>query len=381
MVNVSCSTKFHAFALAEQLAKNSMLGQLFTVYHARKNPLIGLLNNRRDPELIPLEKIHTFPALAPLFRLRKDAYKNNRLFDSLVSQRNRKQPDYSAFIGWSGMSYESLMVAKKNGKLCVLERGSCHISHQLQLLREEYDSLGLKFIGDDRVEQQELTEYQIADFITVPSQFAKKSFLDRGFSESKIFVNNFGASSFFSPAAPKNKKFTILYLGALTVQKGLVHLFRALQLLNWHTSDYEVWFIGRVSAEVAEIAKEYRKPNWLFLGHVNHFELAEKISRCSVMVHPSIQEGLSMVIPQVLSCGVPVIATTNTGGEDLIDDGVNGFIVPIRSPEFIVDRLQLLFQNPAALNSMAAAALSRSKVGSWTEYGNRYSDFLKQSGA
>ena len=378
MVNVSCSTKFHAFALAEQLEKNQMLKTLYSVYHERKNPLLSRLNKRHDPEVIPLSNIHTFPQLSPLFKFRKDHFANNNLFDRLVSKNLSRDNDYKAFIGWSGMSYQSLMEVKKNAKLAILERGSCHISFQFELLTEEYNSLGLTFRGDSRVEQKEIVEYELADFITVPSKFAKRSFLERGFPPNKIFVNNFGVSSFFFPKAPKNKKFTILYVGALTVQKGLIHLFKALHLLKWSLSDYEVWFIGQSSSELNQFITSYKRSNWIFFGHTAHHELADKISRCSVMVHPSIQEGLSMVIPQVMSCGVPVIATTNTGGEDIIENGVNGFIVPIRSPELIANRLQQLYEDQDALKKMQREALNHvAKYSSWDQYGSRYAEFIK----
>jgi len=47
----------------------------------------------------------------------------------------------------------------------------------------------------------------------------------------------------------------------------------------------------------------------------------------------SLQEWLPMVIPQAMACGLPVICTANTGGEDIVRDGVDGFIIPIRDVE------------------------------------------------
>jgi glycosyltransferase involved in cell wall biosynthesis len=379
MVVISCSTKFHAFSLAEQLERENLLTRLYTIYHQKQNSLVARFNKRKDPEEIKDQHIKTFPMLAPLVRLRKDPFVNNDLFDRLVSKHLRTHKDFKVFIGWSGMSLHSLKQVKALKKTAVLERGSCHISEQYDLLREEYKMLRMTFEGDHRVESKEKSEYETAEFITVPSTFAKKSFLSRGFSAEKIFVNNFGAGSYFKPTGQKNAKFTVLYLGAVTVQKGVVHLFRALQLLKIPIDAFEVWFIGRISDEMkAQIAK-YQKENWRFFGHVDHYALAGKISACSVMVQPSIQEGLSMVIPQAMSCGVPVIASTNTGGEDIIEDRKSGFIVPIRSPESIAERITLLFESPEALHEMQDKALKKIvNFGSWEDYGRRYSDFIKQ---
>ena len=63
--------------------------------------------------------------------------------------------------------------------------------------------------------------------------------------------------------------------------------------------------------------------------------LAAIMSSSHVMILPSIEEGLALVQAQAMACGCPLISSTNTGGEDLFSDGVEGFVVPIRSPEAI----------------------------------------------
>ena len=80
-----------------------------------------------------------------------------------------------------------------------------------------------------------------------------------------------------------------------------------------------------------------------------------------------------------MACGLPVIATTNTGGPDIITDGVEGFIVPIRNPNAIREKLLYLYQNPDIRDKMAQAALERvQSVGGWAEYGERSVQAYKQ---
>lgn len=378
-INVSCSTKFHSFQLSEQLEKHRLLNRLFTVYHSSRDYFISKLNKRRDLEIIERNHIKTYSFLTPLFKFRSDSFANNELFDKLVSKNLGKCFDYDVFIGWSGMSVKSIKVAKEQGKIVVLERGSSHISNQVELLSDEYALYNKKFKIDNRVVQKEIQEYELADFITVPSLFARQSFIKREFKTDKMFVNNFGSSSFFEPVKAKNRKFIILYLGGLTIQKGLIHLFKALELLKWKQTDFEVWFIGKISEDIKELIPQYRRENWKFFGHINHYELPKMVSECSVMVQPSIQEGLSMVLPQAMSCGVPVIATTNTGGEDIVTDGFNGYIIPIRSPKAIADRLNILFEDNVLLKSMQENAIMFSKkIGTWDNYGDRYVAFLQK---
>src|SRR5690606_21961386 len=121
----------------------------------------------------------------------------------------------------------------------------------------------------------------------------------------KLFINNFGSGSFFKPSNPKREKFTVLYVGNLSIRKGLPYLFQALHLLTIDPRLYDVWFIGSITTEVRHLVPKYEKTNWKFFGHVNHQDLPHLISQASVAIHPSLEEGLSMVIPQLMAAGTP----------------------------------------------------------------------------
>jgi len=151
-------------------------------------------------------------------------------------------------------------------------------------------------------------------------------------------------------------------------------MFEALKEIE--LPNFEVWYIGYISDEVRSILKDYTNVNWKFKGHINYYELPDFLSKCSVGVQPSLEEGLSMVIPQMLACGIPVISSTNTGGEDLIKDGENGFIVPIRSPEAIRERILMLYEDRDLLQTMKRNAIEMSEHNTWDEYGERYIRFL-----
>ena len=77
------------------------------------------------------------------------------------------------------------------------------------------------------------------------------------------------------------------------------------------------------------------------LGIVPNISFIEHYSNASVFVLPSLEEGLAMVMGEAAAYGLPVVATTNAGS-DLFCDGVEGFIVPIRSPNVIANKLQQL---------------------------------------
>lgn len=370
-VIVSCSGKFHAFALAEQLNRKGVLSSLYTSYSSIKNPLFIRFAKRIDKEVIPKQKIQSNLFIAIGIKLYNNPHFWNDLFDRWIAFKI-KNSDANVFIGWSGMSLRSLRAAKKKGMITILERGSSHIEFQDELLKEEYNKAGLSFFINTKVKEKECIEYDASDYISIPSGFVKDSFIEKGINENKLIKNNYG-SAFKKPPHlnKKDQKFRILYLGTSKIRKGLIYLYKALNELNIEESKFEVWFIGSVNQELKLEIEKFKKKNWFFHGHISQHKLPEMIAQCDVAIHPSIEEGLSMVIPQIMSCGVPVISTFNTGGADIIEDGVNGYLVPIRSPQSIQEKIEHLYQNPEVLREMKNATQTNRDF-SWDAYGERY---------
>ena len=378
-VVVSCLKKFHAFALAEQMNNNNSLRIFFTTYAYQKNFFIRKIVNRVDKEIIPKSKIKTNYFLAFLVKFLKNQFILVELYDIWVSLNLRSLKKIDVFIGWSSMSYRSMKVAKEKGALMILERGSSHILFQKNILQEEYKKFGLKFYFNKDLVKKELKEYELADYISIPSQFVMNSFLDQGVSKEKLFLNPYGASTFFKRTEDnkKNKKFTIVYLGTSCIRKGIHYLLESIQKLNINKSNYEVLFIGKVEEEMKSIIGDFDTSNCKFIGFVNHYDLPKILSNCDVAIHPSIEEGMSMVTLQLLACGVPVIATFNTGASEVVKNDYNGYIIEAKKPELIKEKIEYLFQNPVKLKKMKINSVeSIQKNFKWSDYGNRYCDFI-----
>jgi glycosyltransferase involved in cell wall biosynthesis len=70
-----------------------------------------------------------------------------------------------------------------------------------------------------------------------------------------------------------------------------------------------------------------------------HHQLPEWYGQSDLFLFPTIEDGFAAVLPQAQANGLPVLTTPNSAGPDLISDGTNGWILPIRSPESFVSRL------------------------------------------
>jgi glycosyltransferase involved in cell wall biosynthesis len=79
-----------------------------------------------------------------------------------------------------------------------------------------------------------------------------------------------------------------------------------------------------------------------FHSNISHSELTALYRACDVFVFPSLCEGFGHVILEAMSSGLPVITTKNTAGADTIEHGKEGFLVPIRDVDLLVEYLELL---------------------------------------
>lgn len=372
--------RFHHFHLARQMECQGLLNSIWTGY-----PRFKL----RDEQGIPKEKIRTFPWLHTVYMSRghfglggwkwfkkECAWWAKESLDRHVASQIRLP---TTLIALSSSGLHAGLVAQRAGGHYICDRGSSHIRFQDEILREEYKRWGLKFEGiDPRIIEKEEQEYEQADHITIPSEFVRRSFLKMGVPEDKLVKIPYGArlERFRKVADLAKDKFKVLWVGSVSIRKGFFDLLRAFQALKHPGKELHV--VGLVSEEVKKLLPTFSLEGVIFLGQVPNVQLPYVYSTAHVFVLPSLEEGLAMVQGEALACGCPVVATNHTGSEDLFTDGVEGFIVPIRSPEVIYDRLQQLADNPALQSRMSEAAIRRVKdMGGWNSYGGSFAALIK----
>ena len=93
------------------------------------------------------------------------------------------------------------------------------------------------------------------------------------------------------------------------------------------------------------------------------------------LVLPSIVEGRALVQQEALSCGLPIIVTPNAGGEDLVEEGVTGHLVPLRSPEKIVEAISSMIANRKNRNEIQKLCQKKAKEYTWAKYAKNIIDF------
>ena len=275
----------------------------------------------------------------------------------------------------SGYGLRAIRRARSDyGALTVCDRGSQHIRTQDEILREEAERCGVRRFQsvDPRVVVKEEAEYEEADCIFVPSTFARDSFLRAGVNPGKVITVPFGVRlEAFFPTGKRDDVFRILSVARLSLGKGIRYLLEATSRLALPNS--EVVLRGPATPESQRILAPYKRRFRLHPPVSRHTDALRNLySQASVFVLASIDEGLAYVMCEAMACGVPVIATTNTGAAEVITDGKDGFIVPIRNPDAIAERLQYLYDHPEERAAMGRAALEKVRsLGGWRQYAER----------
>lgn len=379
-IALSTIGKFHTFDLARELYARGVLSNIFSGY-----PRFKLKN-----EALPDELIKTFPwGLTPYMAfpwkhhlpmavIREWENLNAITFGEYVA---RNLPECDLYIGLSGSALKAGKKAHQRGAKFICDRGSSHIRAQDELLREEHALWNMPFVGiDPRTIAREESEYEEADCITVPSTFVYRSFSEHGIPANKLRLLPYGVNlARFQPVdKPDSQRFDMLFVGGMSLRKGVQYLVQAYQKIIHPAKS--LTFVGAPSASLIEAltARGLWPKDAIVLGHIPQSELKQVMSRSHVLVLPSLEEGLAMVMSQAMACACPIVASNHTGAEDLMMEGVEGFIVPVRNVSALTEKLQLLADNPELRDEMAEKALQKvQKIGGWHEYGDKSMDIYK----
>lgn len=373
--------KFHSFDLARELQERGLLDSIITSY-----PRFKLNRERIDPQIV-----RTFPYLhGPYMAMRRREILGNLVNEAWEIARRASLDWYACksikkktlVVALSGVGLKSGTKAQNMGGRYICDRGSTHIVHQNRVLADEHEIWGVPFTNiSSWVVDRELEEYQTSDAITVPSNFVKETFVANGVSSEKINVVPYGVDlrKFSSVGVPPANAVSILYVGAMSYRKGVPYLLQAYKNIKHPRKNLK--FIGTMSPGLIENMKKHGlwDSSIECLGHVAQDELKNYFSKSDVLVLPSLEEGLAMVQAQALACGCPVIATRNTGSENLFTHGSEGYIVEQRNSQQISEAINRIISDPILGHQLRVNARQCvERLNGWGSYGDQAVNVYKK---
>lgn len=372
-VTISVGGIWDAFALAEQLEKRGYLDRIITSYPRFR--LKGKnVSKERVQSLWPLEALSRILSGLSFYLKGIVGYYKPAIFDALVQRRINR---CDIFVGYAGMALSSMRRARANGAATVLFRNSTHIKFQQEILAEEFCNYGIKTAPmNAMLAEKELREYEESDYIRVPSEFARRTFLERGFNASKMLMIPHGLDlENFQPVPKSDTTFRILFVAGISLRKGVQYLLEAVKQLRVPNS--EVVLIGGVSDEIGPILKRY-EGLFKYEGIVSRQNLYRYYSQGSVYVLPSLEEGMALTVLEAMACSIPVIVSDHTGVESVVVDGREGFITPIRDVERLKEKLLYFYENGEDRAAMGWAARERVKSFTWDWYGEQIDRIFRE---
>lgn len=240
-----------------------------------------------------------------------------------------------------------------------------------QMVRDE----AIQFPGWENTYSQSLSsmhlrmkkEWALADIIVVNSNFSKRCLCLAGVDANKIQV----IPLCYEPKISKIKTyakpgvFKVLFLGQVCLRKGIHYLDKAAEMIS-DKFPLKLTIAGPsqlTDEAIGGLAKKHS-----VMGKVKQGHIINLICEHDLLVLPSIAEGFGLVQLEALSCGVPVVATTNCG--EAVDSSTNGYIIPPYDPHALAQAIvqakeaQLKFDPIAALARfrMDAVAVQWTKV-------------------
>lgn len=382
-VIVSAGGRFHAHRLAQQLAQYHALQRLYTFDYA---PTDHAIVNPQYVRIAGFCKLldKTFSRLQLqrfVSRTHFNAFKDG-LFDTFVRDKLIKEQHYDLFVGWAHYGHTSQQQARAAGAKIILESGSCHVTTHNELLQNEYKKYGLVAPAFNAVvKKNTLYEYATADYIVVPSTFAYNSFIAQGITPTKVISIPYGVdTTFFAPPInkPPQHKFIALFVGMVSLQKGIHYLLEAWNQAALPQETTELWLVGNTQKDFLTIAHYLpTNINIKFLGGVSKEQLRTIYHQASVFVLPSVQDGFGMVLGEAMATGLPVIASTHSGAPDIITTGLDGFLYSPYDVTALAKQLAWCYTNPTQAQTVGTHGQKTIQNFTWKTYGQRVYDHYK----
>jgi glycosyltransferase involved in cell wall biosynthesis len=217
--------------------------------------------------------------------------------------------------------------------------------------------------------QHLVSETSTASCYLAASTFTRDSLIEHGASEDSISVVPYGVDLMrFKPDAQRRHtgsfKLRLLFVGRINQRKGVKYLLEALRLVN--SREVELIICGRVLDE-AEIFRPFASQVQI-RPSVSADDLVREYQSADLFVFPSVGEGFGQVLLESLASGLPILSTTHTAAPDLIEDGVQGFIVKPRRPDLIAERIHWALTHRRELASMRTYARQRAERFTWQRF-------------
>jgi glycosyltransferase involved in cell wall biosynthesis len=306
-------------------------------------------------------------------------YESHRMFDRWVAKLIAQRP-VDAVIAYENSAIHTFEAAKRSGVTCILDAASLHRVEQ-----DRYYESALPRVYKARVDRLKDRELSLADFVFTASDLAAKSYVINANCGNRIKTILLGANiDRFKPAlagssrSASHEPFTFAFVGSTPARKGFDLILDSLDILVSEGLSVELLVAGRVDQKLLSGRTALRSKVREY-GMVSQSELASILPRARCLLLPSRHDSFGMVVVEAMACGLPVIVSDMVGAGQLIEEGRNGFVVPVGNGDALTKKMRWCLRNPEALERMSIEARSTAEQMSWANYRHQFAAAVRET--
>jgi glycosyltransferase involved in cell wall biosynthesis len=311
----------------------------------------------------------------------KDAALSNKAYQ--VAQRNAAHLFCYSYYAYQAFSKERAFAAQKR----ILFQLHPHPHSVKKILEEELSNVPAaresilyenEFRYSEDYLQQLGAEAGMADAVVVASTYTKNTLVENGVAANRIQVVPYGidgAAFEKRTVPPSNKKLRVLFVGSMVQRKGLSYLLEAMRKSG---TAAELVLCGRGFMD-ENLLNQYKDVQLTIKRGLDKQALVQEMHQADVFALPTLSEGFAHVILEAMSCGLPVITTANSCAPDIITEGKEGFIIPVKDSRALAEKLDWCFSHKKELFDMGQMAAAKAGRFTWQGFRKEIIDFYELS--
>lgn len=146
------------------------------------------------------------------------------------------------------------------------------------------------------------------------------------------------------------EKTRFFMLSRMLKSKGVNEYLQAADILKKKYPDVEFALLGKYETSMQDAVEKEYVEKLIKKGVITRYEETSDVrpfyKNCSVYVLPSYREGTPRTVLEAMAMGRPIITTDTNGCRDTVEDGKNGFLVPVKNVEVLAEKMEMFILHP-----------------------------------
>jgi glycosyltransferase involved in cell wall biosynthesis len=162
----------------------------------------------------------------------------------------------------------------------------------------------------------------------------------------------------FRPRRRKKKRgITFIVSARMLWDKGIREYVEAAKILKAKYNNINFWLLGPIDDQNPKSISKEQLEDWNAMGYIDYFGMTDNIrqylSKADIIVLPSYyKEGIPLSLLEGAAMGMPIITTDSTGCREVVENGKNGFLVPVKNVETLAAAMEKFIKKPVLTSRM-----------------------------